>query len=172
MATARNRIDEQHAAAQEEVVDLLGLLRRQFYIDVDERVYFKHRQALVHAITWPAAWLGGRGLCVPADRYRDLIVDRLLEIKKHGDWDKHQKYFPRYLLKCIQEHFRHHGDALYEEFKSLSFTVDRVLGSLTPQEREEAPLVVLAKCHEITRPQPRKRKPKPQPDSDPQQTLL
>ena len=74
---------------------------------------------LLYALTWPGKWLEQRGLPITAQRYEQLLAQRLKAIAQHGNPERYQRYFPRYLLKCLQDWFAHHGDELYEELKHV-----------------------------------------------------
>jgi len=81
---------------------LLLAIRLRFYTT---RIadYHRDRQRLLHAVTWPAAWLDERGLTCAPQRYQTLIEERLQVIAAHGDSALYGAYFPAYLLKCLQK---------------------------------------------------------------------
>ena len=74
---------------------------------------------LLYALTWPAKWLDQRALPIASEDYHKIITQRLDDIAKHGNPQRFQKHFPTYLLKSIQDWFRHHGDELYENLKHV-----------------------------------------------------
>ncbi len=80
-------------------------------------------------LSWPAVWLERRDLFCSSRRYRTLIVERLDAIHAHGDPQRYGDYFPRYLLKCLQDFFDRHGDELDGEFKHIRNALDQVLTS-------------------------------------------
>ena len=47
----------------------------------------------------------------------------------HGDPACFNAYFPRYLLKCLQDWFEHYGDDLYGELKHIRNALDQVLAA-------------------------------------------
>lgn len=118
------------------VADLLQTVRWHFYAAPEAlRRFHRDRRMLLYALTWPAVWLERRGLTCPPGRYRQLIADRLAAIGAHGDPGCYGPYFPRYLLKCLQDFFDRHGDDLYGELKHLRNALDQVLASARFAER-------------------------------------
>jgi hypothetical protein len=100
---------------------LLAHIQRQFYPD-NVKLFHRDRRLLLKAVTWPATWLREKGFndpnIMPADDYRRLIMDRINDVKRHGDFAKYGDYFPGYLMKCIQNWFLHQGDGYYDRLKS------------------------------------------------------
>ena len=144
------------AVAQPETGDavqqLLVAVERRFYAALPKGDFHRDRRMLVYAITWPSTWLKCRNLtCSPA-RYNLLIAQRLEAIAAHGDPCRYGAYFPAYLLKCLQDWFRHHGDELYDELKHISNAIDQVLASacLAANVQHEAHHVeLLASAHRL-----------------------
>lgn len=155
-------------ADDDALAELLPLIRRRFYPPDDPARFFRDRRRLVHALGWPAAWLAHRGLtCSPA-RYRQLVLARLDAIAAHGDPRRYGAYFPTYLLKCLQDWFRHHGDQLDTELKHLRNVLDQILASpaLAATVRRDAhQLETLAAAHRLLQPSPSRR-------ADPRQLTL
>jgi hypothetical protein len=140
------------------VADLLHLVQQRFYPpndDANPSHFFQDRRRLIYALSWPAVWLEHRGLtCSPA-RYRCLVTERLEAIACHGDPSRYGAYFPTYLLKCLQDWFRHHGDELYAELKHLRNTLDQILASpvLAATARRDAQQIeTLAAAHRLLQP--------------------
>jgi hypothetical protein len=105
-------------------------------------------------ITWAAKWLDSKAVTLPPDRFKKLILDKLSDIKRNtaqevGNW-------PRYILKCFQDHFRHNGEAIYIEAKSWRNQLDaamdraRAAGSAPPEGVD--PIRVLALAHQVNKP--------------------
>jgi hypothetical protein len=113
---------------------LLLAIRLRFYTT---RIadYHRDRQRLLHAVTWPAAWLDARGLTCAPQRYQTLIEERLQVIAAHGDSALYGAYFPAYLLKCLQDWFDRYGDDLYCELKHIRNALDQLLASARFAER-------------------------------------
>jgi hypothetical protein len=134
------------------VADLLALIQRRFYAQRPPADFQRDRRTLLYALTWLAAWLEHRGLtCTPA-RYRAWLTERLEAIAVHGDPARYGGYFPAYLLKCLQDWLRHHGDELDTELKHVRNALDQVLqsaGFATRVQREARHLEVLAATHRL-----------------------
>ena len=63
-------------------------------------------------------------------------------------------FFPRYLLKCLQDFFDRHGDDLYGDLKHIRNALDQVLASarFAARVRDDArQLDVLAATHRLIR---------------------
>ena len=90
---------------------------------------------LLCALTWPATWLERRGLTCPPAHYRRLIEERLAAIAAHGEPTRYEGFFPRYLLKALQDFFERHGDDLYGDLKHIRNALDQVLASARFAER-------------------------------------
>ncbi|HUS37322.1 MAG TPA: hypothetical protein VM680_18390 [Verrucomicrobiae bacterium] len=107
--------------------DLLGVIRNQFYGDLEPKTFFKDQTFLLNnVILWPASWLDKRGVTLPPARYKAILLEVLNGIKQHGDTGS-IKYWPGYLMKCVQSHFQIHGDEYYDEAKALRTTLAGVI---------------------------------------------
>ena len=107
---------------------------------------------LLYALTWPGKWLEQRGLPITAQRYEQLLAQRLKAIAQHGNPERYQRYFPRYLLKCLQDWFAHHGDELYEELKHVRnylHSIEALLQEGCTSQRAEDIVTPMAKAHAI-----------------------
>lgn len=133
---------------------ILTHIQSRFYHD-NQKLFFRDRRFLLYVITWPASWLNERGLNPPPDRYKELIIDRLNDIQVHGAPDQYLPYFPRYLLKCLQDYLAWHGDSLYQEFKHIRnalYNVEAFLAKLPPGDPSTTPhdhnmIEILANTH-------------------------
>lgn len=136
------------------VADLLAEIRLRFYAAQPERAFRGDRRRLLYALSWPAVWLECRGLfCSPA-RYRQLVVARLDAIRAHGDPARYGRYFPTYLLKCLQDFFARHGDELYGEFKHIRNALDVACGALRFAEKARGhsrQIAAIAQAHRFLR---------------------
>ena len=106
---------------------------------------------LLYTVTWPATWLDKRGLPITSQAYQKLLTQRLDDIAKHGDPKRYQTYFPRYLLKTIQDWFAHHGEDLYEELKHVRNQLCDIEALLRSQPAQSAGDVVtpIAQAHAV-----------------------
>ena len=134
---------------------LLDAIRRRFYsggADAERKRWHRDRQDLVKALTWPAHWMHERGVSISQPRYRRLLEERLADISVYGDPKRRQAYFPAYLLKCLQDHFAHHGETLYDELKHIRNALYglKIAVNLRPLARErEEEIAALARTHRL-----------------------
>ena len=131
-------------------------LQKRFYTD---------RRMLLYTITWPASWLSERGLSVTPQRYQDLLHQRLDAIAKHGNPKRYNPYFPRYLLKSIQDWFAWHGDDLYFELKHIRNSLSKIediLQNMRTQNTEDI-VTPMARAHAVLASQYQRKKLQPEP---------
>lgn len=154
-----------HAATIEELV---RIVRARLYAGRPARQFFAERQLLIAAVTYPAQWLNDRGGAITPAAY-SALVKRILEgIWQHGQIDA-VRNVPRYLLKAIQEHMKHHGDEILDQQKRLAVNVRRAMRGLVADRPQTAPQPIveeLATVHALLRPQfkrGRKKTPNNQP---------
>jgi len=113
------------------------------YQNTPLRRYYEDKKMLIYAITWPATWFNERGLTPSQEKYEQLINHVLNDIVAHGDHQRYTQYFPRYLLKCIQQWFHYNGDHLYEELKHIRnqlFAVDHLIDVIKQNNKDTAQL--------------------------------
>ncbi len=162
-------------ATQIDLGPILADIRRRFYGRLPEKRFFQDRAMLEYAITWPAAWLRGRGVTWSANRYFATISGKLDAIQKHGT-QAATAYFPGYLLKVLQDHFAHNSDAICEEGKAARNAFGLALGKITAAtaaqgssvRAEEAVIDVLAAAHSLLAKPRARKKAAPRHDSTPE----
>lgn len=138
----------------------LRRIRKQFYGGRD-KAFFQERRMLLQALTWPARYLDDRAVHLTARQYQDLLNKIIGTIVREGDLPK-IKHVGAYLLHCVQEHMRHHGDEYYELGKSIREGIATVMRKLTPgpTDPQTEPITAqLAAVHRVLA-TPRKRAPK------------
>lgn len=144
------------AAVAEQVIDsLLGQIAREYYNGGKDTRYHAHRRGLIHAICWPATWFRQRAIHLSDARYKAIIEERLADIRIHGCADKARAYFPKYLLTCLQNHFLHRGDTLYEQYKHVRYSIEILLQKLPQLQQnktQEEMIDVLSEAYFITKP--------------------
>lgn len=110
--------------------DLLNAIRNSFYGDLPDKRWHSDKQfILVNVVLWPASYLNDKGVTLPPARYKAIVLDVLMGIKRHGQTES-VKYWPGYLKHCLQTHFRIHGEEYYEEGKALRGRLDSVLKTM------------------------------------------
>ena len=160
------------AIAQQIIDTLLGHIAREHYQGHNDIRFHQHRRALTHAICWPATWFKEKNIHICDTRYQAIIEQRLSEITTHAAIHKTQAYFPNYLLKCLQNHFLHRGDSIYEQYKHLRYCIEILMQKIPDWEQsvtQREMIDILSQAHWITKPKP---KPKSYPQNQPHQLRL
>ncbi len=155
------KIHPSGAVAKEVIDTLLGQIAREYYSGPTDRRYHAHRRGLIHAICWPASWFQERSIHLSDARYKAIIQKQLREIYQHGNSSKAQAYFPKYLLTCLQNHFLHRADSIYEQYRHVRYSIEILLEKLPQRQQSktnEEMIDVLSQAHRLTRPV-RKKKP-------------
>jgi hypothetical protein len=120
---------ERTEAAPDVLTKLVYAVKNQLY-RAEQLPYFHGQlQDVRKALTWPAHWFNERALFVSAERYQEIMLGLINEIKGHGDTGT-IKYWPHYLLTCIQRHFRFNADRYNIEGKAARDGVARALKAL------------------------------------------
>jgi hypothetical protein len=102
----------------------LQWLRVEFYRPDAGVMFDRERKLLLLAITFPADWFKQFDYVYPARHYKRLIWTIFKDIKRH------QKVAVlrtpgRYLLQCMQDHMKRHGDRYHAEGKAFRNDVAR-----------------------------------------------
>lgn len=153
---------KKHTSPNQQSIDhIMDTIRVRFYRSEHKR-FFRDQQFLLYTITWPASWLQQRGLHPSQKRYQKLIIDRLDDIQKHGHPGHYMPYFPRYLLKSLQDYFKWHGDQLYQEFKHIRNALESLDSIIKQLQNNQPPpdnrtIEVLAQTHHILHSQYRRK---------------
>ena len=115
---------------------------------------------LLYAITWPAAWLKNKQLHIQPKHYKHIIITKINDIKQHGNPQHYEAYFPRYLLKTLQDHFAHNQDKLYYELKSISYSINSIITAINnlPNTPNTTYLSTIAQAHHIIKNQYQQKK--------------
>lgn len=140
---------------------ILAQIKQRFYpYHPPDKRFHQDRRMLLYTVTWPATWLEKRGLPVTSQAYEKLLTERLDDIAKHGEPERYRRYFPRYLLKCIQDWFAHHGEDLYEELKHVRnqlCDIENLLCQQTSQSSHDVAAPIAA-AHAVLARQTRRKK--------------
>lgn len=110
--------------------DLLRQIWQKFYApegDPGSARFAQDRERLLKwVVLWPAGWLNSRGVTLPADRYKQIFSNIILEAVRHGNTSR-IKYRPAWLKMVLQSHFRIHGEEYYTEAKSARAQAEHAL---------------------------------------------
>lgn len=131
-----------------ELDTVLRYIGKHIYEESSE-AFQRDRRMLLYALTWPAAWLDSQALRMHSKDYQRMLMDKLAQITRHGDSERYRAYFPRYLLKCLQDHCHHHHENLYRELKHASYSIEHILDCLQSSQPEHT--TVLAQAHALLR---------------------
>jgi hypothetical protein len=148
-----DRPEDYHRDRRQLLRALTQHIREHFYADRPED-YHRDRRQLLRALTWPAAWLDRQALTITAEDYNRLLLKKLHQIRRHGDPKHYKAYFPKYLMKALQDHCRHHQEAIYLKLKHASYTIDQIAGSIGNAGQNQH-TDTLAKAHQLLRQNPR-----------------
>ncbi len=148
------------------VNDILHVVRSSFYADATDKKWAQDRGFILRrAVSYPAAWLNKRGVTVPPERYREILIGIFLDIKRHGSTGA-VKYWPGYLALCVQRHMDHHGEDYYEEGKSLRAALERAQMAFKRAAQAAPahdPVEGLAQVHRVLAAQHKRKKAAPAP---------
>jgi hypothetical protein len=135
-------------APEKMVAELMADIGRRFYQGAQTKRWMQDQKAIMVALTWPAGWLQQRGVSLPVDRYRRILVEIIDGIAEHGDVGKID-YFPAYLQRCVRLWYVHNGEDLYYRQKSIRDSMDlRLLKGGTPAAGPD-PIEALAAAHRV-----------------------
>ncbi len=137
-----------------ELDTVLHYIRKHIYEQGNE-TFQRDRRMLLYALTWPAAWLDSQALRMHRKDYQRMLMDKLEQITRHGDPARYRAYFPRYLLKCLQDHCHHHHETLYGELKHASYSIEEIVKNI--QTGPDNRTTVLAEAHALLRQGHRKK---------------
>ena len=118
---------------------LMALVRGQFCGDLSSKEWGQHSHFIKrNVILWPAHFIcNAKGFTMPAERYEAIMREVFDDIKAHGTQDS-VRFWPGYLMKCVQDHWKHHWEEYYAESKAvrnLAMTAVMRLGQVTHQDR-------------------------------------
>lgn len=114
--------------ADEIVADLMRTIRNQFCPDLTDKEWFKDHYHFTkkNVVLWPARFICGKGFTMTGERYKAILMGIFDTIKAHGDTGG-VRHWQFYLLKCVQEHFKHQWEDYYAEAKSARSLAEHAL---------------------------------------------
>ena len=131
----------------EEIIShIMLVIRSTFY--QGNPAWFKDQHFIKkRVVTYPAQWLDSRGVTLQPERYKAVLIEIIRTIKLNGNTES-VIYWPRYLLHCVQQYLKHHGEELYEEGKSIRSALDLAMTHLTHcQQRQPDVVAGIAQVH-------------------------
>jgi len=131
----------------EMVGSLMGAVRSNFYGEIPEKWFADQHFIKRNVVLWPANWLNEKGVTLPPERYKAIMLALFVEIKVNATGPL--KYPPGFLMKCVQDHFRIQGEKYYDEGKTIRSKADLALLSAINAPRAADPVAALADAHRI-----------------------
>jgi len=112
---------------QELLDSLLAFIETHFYSG-HPLAFTKDKPRLLQWVVLKlATWLDERGVTLSTDRYREIMVNKILmEALRHGNTSKID-YLPAWLGKTVESHLAIHGEDYYDEAKSIRNLVDHAV---------------------------------------------
>jgi hypothetical protein len=105
-------------------------------------------------VLWSARWLDDKGVTLSPEEFKKIILEKLLDVKMHAG---EIRYLPKYLTKCVQDHFNHNKDEIYARAKSVTAALDNALARAQIAQGGIDPIRVLAAAAQVIK-VPKKRK--------------
>jgi len=109
------------------VSDLVNAIRTQFCPDMPQKEWYQDNFNFIRrqVVMWPAAFIYGKGFTLPPERFKEILFGIFNTVKTNGDTGN-VTYWPAYLSKCVQSHFKIHWEEYYNEAKAIRNKVDSV----------------------------------------------
>jgi hypothetical protein len=138
---------------------LLTTVRGQFCGDMTPGEWGMHSHFIKrNVILWPARFMIGRGFTVPAARYESIMREVFQTIIREGKTGA-VKFWPGYLMMCVQSHWRHHWEEYYRESQSARNLVASLIAGCKPVAHEDRTVEALAMAHQVLVKKQRKQRP-------------
>lgn len=133
------------------VNDLMTAVRNGFYGEDPEAWFAQQHFIKRNVILWPASFVIRKGFTMAPERYKAALLEVFQGIKQHGQTGA-VKFWPGYLMKCVQDHFKIHWEEYYTESKSIIAKVDQALfaaSRATEAQRGPDQVQSLASAHAV-----------------------
>lgn len=113
------------------VADLMAKIRGQFCGNMETAEWMKHSHFIRrNVVMWPAHFIfNKKGFTVSGARYKQIMKEIFEGIKLHGDLSS-IRFWPGYLMDCVQNHFKNHWEDYYAESKAVTTIADHALMAL------------------------------------------
>jgi hypothetical protein len=127
---------------------LLGIVRGQFCGELTTAQWCKLVPFIrKNVILWSAQFVQGKGFTLPPARFEAILQGVFLGIKRHGQTGE-IRYWPGYLMKCVQDHWKHHWEEYYVEAKSVRSIAEMALVNSGRVTQVDCTVEALAKAHQ------------------------
>lgn len=123
---------------QEMVSRMMALIRNQFCGDMDDKEWGQNYHFIKRRVVlWPAAFINGKHFTISVERYEEILREVFEGIKRKGNTAM-VKFWPGYLMHCVQEWWKHNWEDEYQRAKgveNVALTTLAKLGKVTPRDR-------------------------------------
>ena len=130
---------------------LMAYVRNQFCGSMDGATWGKHSHFVRrNVILWPARFIcDKKGFTLTGKRYEQIMRSIFAEIKANMT-NAPIRYWPGYLMKCVQDHWKHHWEEYYQEAKSARNIAESTLLTLGRlPARTDSTVETLASAHRV-----------------------
>jgi hypothetical protein len=130
---------------------LMAIVRGQFCGQMTGKEWGQHSHFVRrNVILWPARFIcNKKGFTLPGVRYEQIMRQIFSEIKANMT-NAPIRYWPGYLMKCVQDHWRHHWEEYYNEAKAARNVAESTLIALGRLPiRSDSTVETLASVHKI-----------------------
>ena len=150
---------------QKIIENILVDIKKMFYPKNQYKLFYQDKRMLIYAITWPATWFEQRAIKPQQHNYQKIIKKIINDIAQHGNPLLYQQYFPRYLLKGIQQWFLFKGEQLYDQLKHIRnhlYAFEQILTHIQSINHSNPtdvhPIEIMAKTHRLIKSQKQRNK--------------
>jgi hypothetical protein len=133
------------------VNQLMILVRTQFCGNMDAKEWGKHSHFVRrNVIMWPARFIcDKKGFTIPGERYDQIMRLIFLEIRRNMT-NAPIRYWPGYLMRCVQEHWHHHWEDYYTESKaSTNLTQSTLIALGRLPDPSDSTIASIAAAHSV-----------------------
>ncbi|HEY4417584.1 MAG TPA: hypothetical protein VGO57_17975 [Verrucomicrobiae bacterium] len=121
------------------VAQMMRKIRGQFCGDVPPKQWAQDFNWIrKNVVLWPAHFICNRKhFTLPPGRYVEIMQGIFDDIKSKGNTAA-VRYWPGYLMKCVQDHWQHHWEDYYTEAKAvrnLALHTMANLGTVKPEDK-------------------------------------
>jgi hypothetical protein len=130
---------------------LMAIVRGQFCGQMTGKEWGQHSHFVRrNVILWPARFIcNKKGFTLPGPRYEQIMRQIFFEIKANMTGAP-IRYWPGYLMKCVQDHWNHHWEEYYNEAKAARNVAETTLIALGRLPTRTDPTVeTLAGVHKV-----------------------
>lgn len=133
------------------VAGLMAIIRHQFCGQMTGEEWGKNSHFVRrNVVLWPARFIfTQKGFTVPGPRYEQIMRGVFAEIKANMT-NADILYWPGYLMKCVQDHFKHHWEEYYDEAKAARNIAESTMIALGRlPARQDSTVETLAGVHRV-----------------------